>query len=315
MNKNTFKILLSFLAVYIIWGSTYLAIKVIVETGPPFISMGLRFSIAALLIYAFLLIKGKFRMTKKQIINNSLIGVMLFAGGNGMVAWAEKYIPSGIASVIFSLLPLWFLIFDRLLNKAKKPSAIVWLGVFIGFAGILLLVVFKDLTSMKNISYLPFIIMILASIIWSFAAVLSPKLDKTKSGLLNLSVQMFAGGIVNVIIGILTKELRGIDLQQVLNLESIAALIYLILFGSIIALSAFTYLIENVSPGLVSTYSYVNPVVALFLGWLILKEEINSQIIIASALILLGVACIKVGNSSIKLIPAKKRFHKGIIPK
>jgi len=298
MNNKTFKIVISFLAVYIIWGSTYLAIRVIVETSPPFISMGLRFVSAALLLYLFLFLKGKNKITKKQFLNSSLIGILLFAGGTGLVAWSERYISSGIACVIFSLLPLWFIIFDMIINKTKKPKIIVWIGMLLGFLGILLLVGFKDLANMKDIPYLPFFITILATILWSFGAILSSKLDKPKNNTLNLSVQMLAGGLVNFIIGGFVGEFYNFSLISY-NFESILALIYLVVFGSVLALSAFTFLIHNVNPGLVSTYSYVNPIVALFLGWIILNEEINSQIIIASALILIGVAFIKLGDNPI----------------
>ncbi len=309
MNNKAFKILISFLAVYIIWGSTYLAIRVIVDTGPAFISMGFRFTIAALLIYLVLLFQRKAKFNKKQFINSSIIGILLFAGGTGLVAWSEKYIPSGIACVMVSLLPLWFLLFDMIMNKAKMPRFLVWLGVIIGFAGILLLVGFKDLANMKNVPYLPFFIILIATIIWSFGAILSPKLEKPKNNLLNLSIQMFSGGIVNFLIGIIIGESSGFE-KQAFDLESLLALLYLIIFGSILAMSAFTYLIDNVTPGMLSTYSYVNPVVALFLGWLILNEEINSQIIIASTLILIGVAFIKMGDRSLKPI-SLKRIQKG----
>ena len=305
MTKNkTLKILLSFLAVYIIWGTTYLAIRVIVDSAPPFISMGIRFLIAGTLIYLYLLVKGETKISAKELKNSALIGVLLFTGGVGLVAWAEKYVPSGITSVIVSLLPLWFLLFDMILNKAEKPKPLVWLGVIVGFAGIIMLVGFKDLTSLRNIPYLPFIIIILSTIIWSFGAVLGPKLKRPKNNLLNLCIQMMAGGLSNSIIGLMGGEMQMLKLQ-LFTFEVVMGLLYLIVFGSIIALSAFTYLIENVKPGMVSTYSYVNPVVALFFGWLILNEEINSQIIIASFLILVGVAFIKLGD--IQLTPGLLR--------
>ena len=295
MNNKSFKILISFLAVYLIWGSTYLAIRVIVDSAPPFFSMGIRFCIAASLIYLLLLFKRDIQINKKELLNASIIGILLFSGGVGLVAWAEKWVPSGIASVMVALLPLWFLIFDMLLNKGRKPKIIVWLGILIGFSGILLLVGFKDFTNLRNIPYLPFVVILLSSVIWSFAAVLSPRLEKPKNSLLNLTVQMFAGGIANLIIGLFAGELYNFEFL-IFSFESLVALTYLILFGSILVLSAFNYLIENVSPGLVATYSYVNPIVALFLGWLILNEEINSQIIVSSCLILVGVAFIKLGD-------------------
>ncbi len=300
MNTKSFKILVSFIAVYLIWGSTYLAIRVIVDSAPPFISMGIRFCAAALLIFIFLLFKGEMKIKKRELLNSSIIGVLLFSGGVGMVAWAEKYVPSGIASVMVALLPLWFLVFDMLLNKGRKPRIIVWLGIFIGFAGILLLVGFKDLTSLRNVPYLPFIMILISSVLWSFAAVLSPRLEKPKNSLLNLSVQMFAGGIANTIIGSFTGEFHNFEFN-VFNYQSTLALAYLVIFGSILVLSAFNYLIENVSPGLVATYSYVNPIIALVLGWLVLNEEINSQIIMASGLVLLGVAFIKLGDKPKKV--------------
>ena len=305
MQSKSFKILISFLAVYLIWGSTYMAIRVIVDSAPPFISMGIRFSLAASFIYLFLLFKGQTKINRRELLNSSMIGVLLFSGGVGMVAWAEKWVPSGIASVMVALLPLWFLIFDMLLNKGRKPKMIVWIGILIGFSGILLLVGFKDLTSLKNVPYLPFIMILLSSVIWSFAAVLSPRLEKSKNSLLNLTVQMFAGGLANMFIGLFTGELNNFEFQM-FNFESVLALSYLVLFGSILVLSAFNYLIENVSPGMVATYSYVNPIVALFLGWLILNEEINSQIIVSSCLILVGVAFIKLGDKP-KTSPVKEK--------
>lgn len=295
MKNKTFLILISFLAVYIIWGSTYLAIRVLVETAPAFFSMGIRFISAALLIFIFLLITNKYKFTKKEFLNSSILGVLLFTGGTGLVAWAEIYIPSGIACVLVSFLPLWFLIFDMIINKRKNPGLLVWSGILLGFVGIIFLVGFKDLNNLKNIPYFPFFVIVLATILWSFASILSPRLNKPKNGFLNLSIQMFVGGIGNFILGFIIGEGKSFHIDQ-FNLQAVLSLSYLILFGSIIALSAFTYLIENVNPGLVATYSYINPIVALFLGWLILNEEINLQIIIASCLILVGVAFIKIGD-------------------
>jgi drug/metabolite transporter (DMT)-like permease len=299
--KKTILITLSFLAICLIWGSTFLAIKVVVETAPAFFSMGVRFVCAALILMIFLPFAKQLEIKRNQIINTSLLGVLYFSFCMGLVAWAEKVIPSGIACVLSGLIPLWFLIFDMILNKRSKPRSIVWFGLVSGFVGIIVLVGLDDFGNIGNIPLLSVFAIIAASILWSFTSVLSPKVDKPKNRILNLSVQMLAGGIVSIIVSLISNELNNFTLED-LTYNSMIALGYLTIFGSIIALLAFNYLLDNVSPGLISTYSYINPIVALILGWLILNEEINIRIIIASGLILVGIAFIKIGDK-----PSKKR--------
>ena len=297
MKTKSIKILLSFLAVYFIWGSTYLAIRVIVTDVPPFLSMGSRFLISAAIIFCIVLFKGKPKITKKEFWSASLVGVMMFTMGVGVVAWAEQFVPSGITSVLVALLPLWFIIFDMILNKKAAPKLLSWLGIVIGFLGIVLLVGFKDQANLKHIAYFPMIIMVVSSMCWAFASLLSLKLPRNKNGFMNLCVQQFAGGMANIAVGFIRGE-SATDLVTDMGSHSLIAFIYLITFGSVLVLYAYNYLIENVNPSMVATYSYVNPVVALFLGWILLNEEINIQIIFASALILIGVIFIKKGDAT-----------------
>jgi len=203
--KKTFFILISFLAIYVILGSTFLAIKVVVESAPAFFSMGVRFIIASLLLALFLPFSKGVKYRKREILNSAILGVFFFAGCMGLVAWAEKYIPSGIACVLSSTIPLWFLVFEVLLYKKRRPRIVAWLGVITGIVGVIVLVGIKDFTHLKHITYLPFLAVLFASILWSFTAIYSTKVDKPKNKKLDVSVQMFAGGIFNIILSLITK--------------------------------------------------------------------------------------------------------------
>lgn len=304
--KKALLIILCFLALYIIWGSTYMAIKVVIESLPPFFSMGIRFVSAALILFLFLpFIKGA-SYKRKEIFNTSVIGFFYFTCCMGLVAWAEKYIPSGITCVLAGIIPLWYMLFDIIIHKKGKPRIIAWLGVVTGIAGIIVLVGLDNISEIKNISLLPVGAVMLAAIIWAFTAVYSTKVEKPKNRILNLSVQMFSGGIFNIIIGFLAEDIYSLGIHEI-SLNSIVSLLYLIVFGSIVVMLAFNYLLDNINPGLISTYSYVNPVVALLLGWLILDEVINMRIILASTLIIIGVAFIKLGDRNTKVLKITNR--------
>jgi len=299
--KKTLLVLISFLAVYLIWGSTFMAIKVVVETAPAFISMGIRFVLAAILLALFLPFSKGIKYHRREIFNSSFLGILYFTGCMGFVAWAEKYIPSGIASVLTSLIPLWFLVFEVVLYRNRQPRMIAWLGILSGIIGVIILVGLNNIKQMNQVSLLPFLAVIVSSMLWSFTAILSTKIKKPKNRKLDLSIQMMAGGLINIIVGLLTKELNDFSME-VFNIKTVSALLYLSTFGSILTLLAFNYLLDNVKPSLVSTYSYVNPIIALFLGWLILNEELNIRIIFASALIILGIVFIKLGEKKPKKI-------------
>jgi len=298
-SKKTVLILLSFLAVYLIWGSTFLAIKVVVDSAPAFLSTGVRFILAALLLSLFLPFSKGVKFNKKEVLNSSFLGVLYFTGCMGLVAWAEKYIPSGIASVLISLIPLWFLVFQFMLYTNYKPKMIAWIGVISGILGVIVLIGIHNIQNLNQVHFIPYLVVILATLIRSFTAILSTKIKKPKNRKLDVTVQMMAGGLSNVIIGIFTKELNDISIE-IFNVNTITAFLYLITFGSILTLLAFNYLLANVKPSLVSTYSYVNPIIALLLGWLILNEELNMRIILASSLVILGIVFIKLGKKEHK---------------
>lgn len=293
--------MVSFLAIYLIWGSTFLAIKVVVMSAPVFITMGFRFVFAAFLLGMFLPFSKGVKYNKKEIINSAFLGILYFVGCQSSVAWAEKYVSSGVASVFIGLIPLWFLVFEVLFYKDRRPKIIAWLGVILGLVGVTVMFGIKDVEAFKNISLLPFIALIFATVIWSFTAILSTKVKRPKNRKLDVAIQMLAGGLFNIIIGMLTHELNDFS-PEAFSPLTIGALMYLAIFGSIVTLLAFNYLLDHVKPGLVSTYCYVNPVIALFLGWAILNEELNVRIIFASGLIILGIVLIKLGERKAKKI-------------
>jgi len=279
----------AFAVIYIVWGSTYLAIRVAIETLPPFLMAGTRFLIAGAIMYAWASSRGAARPTRAEWRAALILGAFFLLFGNGGVVWAEQRVPSGLAAVLVALLPIWTAIIEWVRPGGRRPTAMVTLGLLIGFGGVALL--FAPSAGSTRVDPVGGIVLMMASLSWGIASVLSKGMPQPESGARASGMQMLAGGTLLTLAGLVTGEPGAVNLDAV-TLRSAAALLYLIVFGSLLGFSAFTWLLRVASPGRVATYAYVNPVVAVFLGWLLLSEPLGLRDLAAAAIIVSGVVLI-----------------------
>ncbi|EFB3463542.1 drug/metabolite exporter YedA [Escherichia coli] len=279
-------------ALYIIWGSTYFVIRIGVESWPPLMMAGVRFLAAGILLMAFLLLRGHKLPPLRPLLNAALIGLLLLAVGNGMVTVAEhQNVPSGIAAVVVATVPLFTLCFSRLFGI--KTRKLEWVGIAIGLAGIIML------NSGGNLSSNPWgaILILIGSISWAFGSVYGSRIT-LPVGMMAGAIEMLAAGVVLMIASMIAGE----KLTALPSLSGFLAVGYLALFGSIIAINAYMYLIRNVSPALATSYAYVNPVVAVLLGTGLGGETLSKIEWLALGVIVFAVVLVTLGKY---LFPAK----------
>lgn len=276
--------------VYLVWGSTYLAIRVTVETLPPLFAGGVRFVVAGAAMYLFLLARrgrGSVAVTAAEVRGAALIGALLIPGGNGLVMIAEQDVPSGLAALVIASTPLWIVLFRFLVRDAVPRGTLV--GVGVGFVGVALLVL--PGTGGTGAGVLPMLLLVGAAFFWAAGSFVSKDTPLPRDPLTSTSVQMMLGGAITVAAGVATGEAGRIDVSSY-SAASIWAFVYLVVVGSLLAFTAYTWLLQNAPITKVSTYAYVNPVIAVFLGWLILSEQITAVIALATAVIVASVAFI-----------------------
>lgn len=285
-------LLSAFTAVYLIWGSTYLGIRVAVETMPPFIMLGTRFGLAGALMYGWLLVRGVPRPTLNQWRTAILTGGLLLFVGTGSVAWSEQYIPSGLAALLVTTVPLWMVLLDWLWKKGPRPKSIVFFGLLLGFAGIVLLVdPVALLQGGASVNVYVALLVLVGALSWSVGSIHGRSADLPATPFMTTAMQMLSGGMLLTIASVVFGEWRHFDVAS-LSLRSFAAWIYLIVFGAFIAFSAYVWLLKNTTAARAATYAYVNPVVAVFLGWVLADEPLNARIIFAVILLVSAVVLI-----------------------
>jgi len=297
---SNISIIVAFLAIYIIWGSTYTGIKYAIQSIPPLLMSGIRYFIAGLILYLFALAKGAPKPTMQHWKNTTIIGALLLLVGNGAVASAEMLIPSGIAALIVCSVPIWFALFAWLFFKRGKPGAKTIIGIVIGFAGILVLVgPGAILNTGIGINPIGVAIITFGTIGWSIGSLYASKASLPSNHITTTGMQMLTGGALLIIAGIANGETAQFH-PLLVSKHSIMALIYLIIFGSMIAFSAYGWLMRVVAPSLVSTYAYVNPVIAVFLGWFFFNEPIDKFTIIGSLIIIVALILITTSKPIVK---------------
>jgi drug/metabolite transporter (DMT)-like permease len=274
-------------AVYLIWGSTYLAIRFAVETLPPFLMASVRFLVAGGVLYGWRRAKGFPRPTWPQWRAATVVGGLMLLGGNGGVVWAEQWIESGTAALIVASVPLWMVLLDWLRPAGRAPRPLVWVGIAVGLFGVGLLFGAPDNEDMYTAGW---VVLILASISWAVGSMYS-RTAQLPAPLLATGMQMLAGGALLLVAGLVTGELGGLD-PAAFSTRSVLALAYLIVFGALVGYSAYVWLLRVTTPAVASTYAYVNPVVAVFLGWSLAGEALTARIVVASAVIVGAVALI-----------------------
>lgn len=303
LNRNKILVILAFFAIYVIWGSTYLLNKIAVNELPPFMLASFRFIVAGLLIFLITLITGKsLFITKKQLINTIIAGFLFLTFGNGVVVWALKYVDSGFAALEVSAQPLIILLMLRFMD-GKRIEAMSILGVVLGFLGIYLLVSQREIIHQEG-SLIGILMIFMCIFSWSYGSIFVSKADLPSNYLVNTGFQMFFGGIMLSIASLFFGEIWSNPTNW--SQPVLGSMILLVIFGSIVAFTSFNYLLKVVSPEKVATSNYVNPVIALILGWYFLKEQITIQSILAAGILLTGVYFI---NTKRKLV-LYSRFYK-----
>jgi drug/metabolite transporter (DMT)-like permease len=283
-------IIASFLAVYIIWGSTYYAIRVGLESFPPLLLAGTRHLVAGLLLYLFFRRTGT-KPTRAQWITAAVTGVLMLFGGNGGVSWAEQYVPSGITALLVATVTLWMVLVDWLRPGGHRPSARVLFGIVIGFAGLLVLVGPAHLGNSGRVDPIGAGILVLASLSWACGSLYSKHGTMPSSPLLGAGMQGLCGGAVLWIMGLLGGEGARFHPGHV-TLRTWLAIVYLVLFGSCIGFSAYLYILKKSTAARVATYAFVNPIVAIILGWALGGEGLTARTLIAGAVILTAVVLV-----------------------
>lgn len=305
LNAPPSKLLLvaAFAAVYIIWGSTYLAIKYAIETLPPFLMAGCRFVFAGATLYLWARFVRK--DAKPQLLHwrtGLIVGALLLLGGNGMVVWAERSITSSLAALLVAVEPLWIVLLNWARPGGERPNLKVALGLIVGFFGVWLLVGGKvgattaaAATTASGASahggaaeLFGAILVVVGAFSWAFGSLYSLRAPAPESPLLGAGMQMLAGGALLLILGTLTGEWTSFNVAN-FSARSVVAFIYLFVFGSVVSFTAYSWLLHNVSPARASTYAYVNPVVAVILGWAIAGEAVSARTLTGAAVIIASV--------------------------
>lgn len=280
------KIWLALLALYIVWGSTYLGIKVAIETIPPFFHASIRFLISGIILVVWQKSTGQAMPTRNQWKSAAIIGTLLLLGGNGLVSWAEQFIPSGVAALIIGSMPMFLVLAEALRPHGVKPTWRAIVGLLIGFAGIFILVGPAEISgSESKLNPLGVIALLVACVTWASGSIYSKTADLPKSSLMNTGAQMLMGSVSLLIVSLVTGELNGWDINAV-SLRSIYGLTYLILIGSLVGFASYGWLLQNAPISLVATYAYVNPIVAVLLGNWIGNEPLEPRIWLATGIII-----------------------------
>lgn len=283
------KIIFAFLIIYFVWGSTYLANQWAIADIPPFLLGGIRFIISGALLYGYCILTGKKSPTRIQVQNTFFAGLFLFAIGNGFVVWALQYVDSGIAALVVAFEPL-IVVLMMWKMKNEKPTLNIWSGIILGIIGMGLLI--GQPKFINDVNWLWGLFAIFAAIIaWGYISIWMTDANLPDSSLQSAALQMFFGGILMLIMGLASGEYSLFDYQRI-GPKSFWSLGYLIIFGSIMAFTAFNFLLKNVSPTKIVTSTYINPVVALILGYYLNKEGISGQSLMAASLLIIGVVLI-----------------------
>jgi drug/metabolite transporter (DMT)-like permease len=275
--------------VYVVWGSTYLGIRIVVETMPAFLSAGARFVLAGLLLAGIVAWRqgaAALKVTRPQLASAALVGLLLVLGGNGLVVLAETSIPSGLAALLIAVVPAWVVLLRTAFGE--RPGLGAYAGVLLGFAGLAVLTL-PGLSGDVRIGGV--LTVIVAALLWSVGSFSSSKIPMPKNPFAASAYEMIAGGLGCLLVGLARSEQRGLDIGA-FSARSWVALAYLVVFGSIIAFTAYAWLLQTAPLSLVATYAYVNPVVAVLLGALILNEQLTWPIAVGGAVVVAGVVLI-----------------------
>jgi drug/metabolite transporter (DMT)-like permease len=295
------RVVAAFAILYLVWGSTYLAIRYAIETMPPVLMVGTRFLAAGAILYLWQVISAsrrgdRIRPTLAEWRRETIIALLLISTSYGLVAWAELTVPSGIVALLAATTPLWMVVLPSFFNGRQRPSALALGGVALGIVGQALLLAPGSLAG-QTVNPLGAAAVVVASIAWAVGSLQSRRPPQPRNTLVASAMQMLVGGAVLVVLGILIGEGAQVRLDAI-SWRSFSAWLYLVIAGSVIAYTAYVWLLGKTSPARVSTYAYVNPVVAIALGWFLAGEPVGMRTLVASALILVAVLAINMGSTN-----------------
>jgi drug/metabolite transporter (DMT)-like permease len=303
---HRWKIVLAFAIIYLVWGSTFLAIRVGVREVPPFLLAGMRFFAAGLVLYAWMRIQGTPSPTRREWLAASFLAVLIFVIDYGLLFWAERRVPSGIAAVMMATIPVFIAIAEILLLRTQRLTPRLAIALLVGIGGVAVLVSHSSSFGEGAIDTAGAVALLLASMSFSLASVLTRKLTLPESKVMSSGAQMLAGGILLTLTAVLLGEIKGFDVRAV-STGAWLALAYLIVAGSIIAFTAYVWLIHHESPTKVGTYAYVNPVVAVLLGYFLGGEQLGARTVLGTLLVLVSVIVI---TTTPKNVIAQRRLVK-----
>lgn len=282
------RLIVAFAVVYIVWGSTYLAVRFGIESLPPLFLGGLRHVTAGLILYPLARVRSGEKPTAANWRAAALIGILLLACGNGAVCWSEQMVPSGITALIVGTVSLWMVLIEWARPGGTRPTSRVFLGLVLGFIGLGFLVCPSHFGGSERVSLLGTSVLVLGSLCWAAGSVFSKHIQLPRSPLLGAGMQSLVGGTLLLLVGVISGEGAALDVHKISS-RSVASLVYLIIFGSLVGFTAYTYLLRVAPPGRVGTYAYMNPVVAIFLGWIFAGEGLTARTVLAGAVILTAV--------------------------
>jgi drug/metabolite transporter (DMT)-like permease len=289
-------IIVAFAAIYVIWGSTYLGIRITLETMPPFLMAAARFLFAGSILFALLKLRGAHWPTAHQWIANGIIGMLLLLGGNGLVVWAELTIPSGITALLIGIGPLFIVLTEWAWPGGTRPTVITIVALLLGFAGVIWLAAPWQNPSQGGLNPAGVIAILGACVFWSLGSIYSRHARHGADPFISAAMQMLGGGAMLAIVALWHGDFAHFDVSTI-SARGWGAFVYLVGIGSLVGFSTFVWLMKHSPPARVATYAYVNPVVAVVLGWLILDEPITSRTLVASAIIIAAVAIITTQKS------------------
>lgn len=294
------RIILGFATIYLIWGSTYLAIRFAVDTIPPFTLAGARFLLGGAALYGWALYRGSGRPQLRHWLYTLIIGLLMAVGGNGFVTWGEMTVPSGLAALIVSLVPFWIVLIDWLRPGGVRPNRWVIVGVLMGFVGMIFLINPTDLGGVAEIDKTGAAIIVLATMLWAMGSIYSRHAPQPDSHALSAGMQMLGGGTVLMLMGAFTNEWQALSIDT-MSTQSVLSVLYLASFGTF-AYGVYLWLMKTVPAAKVATYAYVNPVIALFLGHILAGEAVSDRTLVCSAIIIIAVLMV------VKAKPARKEI-------
>ena len=289
--RDRARVVVAFAAVYLLWGSVYLAIRIALEGMPPFLMGSTRMLVAGLVLYAAARWRGAPAPSLSEWRASALSGTLMLGLGNGAVLWAAQVLPSGIVALIVAGLPLWIVVFDWIRPGGARPGLPALAGVAMGLTGIALLVAPRILSGGGAVDPAGAAVLIFGSMSWALGSIFTRHRAPPKSALVSVALQMIVAGLVFGLAMLAFNEWPRFSIDS-LTTRSVLAWIFLVLFGSLVAYTAYIYLVGAVGPWKAATYAYVNPIIAVILGWLVANEPLGPQTIVAAAIILAGVAVI-----------------------